>query len=76
MTPKEKAKDLVDKHLKLCVEKDYHQDFKLIQAKRGALIAVDEIVKECSEWVGGDFSRWEQSRIDYWQEVKSEIERI
>jgi len=46
------------------------------QSKKCALVAVDEIVKECSEWVGGDFSRWEQSRIDYWQEVKSEIERL
>lgn len=69
MTPKEKAKQLVD-------------EFSIVglqQRNEGiacALIAVDKIVKECSEWVGGDFSRWEQSRIDYWQEVKSEIENL
>ena len=75
MIPKEKAEELVLKYLRL-QEKDSYNWFDKKLAKECALIAIDEIVKECSEWVGGDFSRWEQSRIDYWQEVKQEIEKL
>jgi len=75
MTPKEKTKELVDKYYNLfSVELENTIDYR--EAKQSAIITVDEIVKECSEWVGGDFSRWEQSRIDYWQEVKQEIEKL
>lgn len=73
MTPKERAKNLVDKHIKLCVEKDYHQDFKLIQAKRGALIAVDEIIDATKGMVDEDNG---YSTDSYWQEVKQEIQKL
>jgi hypothetical protein len=62
MTPKEKAKELVDKMYGVT---DY-------QAKQSALIAVDEIIEELLEC--GEV--WMKSRIIYWQEVKQEIELL
>ena len=70
MTPKEKAQYLINKYLKLCVEKDYHQDFKLIQAKRGALIVVDEVVKQLEQY------GYYKSLMTYWDAVKQEIENL
>jgi hypothetical protein len=55
MTPKEKAKELVDKMYGVT---DY-------QAKQSALVAVDEILHTCVE-----------SMIYYWNEVKTEIEKL
>jgi hypothetical protein len=60
MTPKEKAKDLLDKYLDL----DFH--LYLENAKQCALIAVDEFINNCT-----DIDIWE-----YWQEVKQEIEKL
>ncbi len=71
MTPKEKAKEL---YLKFQVP-SYCQakagmgsDWRRQAAKEYALIAVDEILKA----VDSDWS-FMQKRIDYWQEVKQEI---
>ena len=63
MTPKEKAKELVDKYAKLYydLEYDYYDD----RDKQCALIVVDEIRSNC-EW---------NTRL-YWQEVKQEIENF
>ena len=63
MTPKEKAKELVDKYS--VIIDDYHRP-----SKQCALIAVDEIIKyqeKISEhyWID----------LEYWQEVKKEIEK-
>lgn len=74
MTPKERANFLVDKHLKLCVEKDYHQDFKLIQAKRGALIAVDEVIY-CLD-INHDNVYFYNSEYEYYKEIKQEIDKL
>ena len=76
MTPKEKAKDLVDKY-------DFdHNEFDY--SKEYALIAVDEIMKaphqnsyielipeeaETTDWFWDKFD-------DYWNEVKQEIELL
>ena len=74
MTPKEKAKELVDKmKLKVDVidENNYtaENEYGAIQC---ALICVDEILE--SLWnVGHSFSNDE---IKYWQEVKKEIEKL
>jgi hypothetical protein len=63
MTPKEKAKELVDKYKYL-----YDDDGKLYLhaslniAKRYALIAVDELIKETGK-------KW-------WYDVKLEIEKL
>lgn len=60
MTPKEKAKELVYKF-------DDAMEFATPQrfAKKCALIAVDEIMKHNSF-----------PTMDYWQEVKQEIEKL
>jgi hypothetical protein len=60
MTPKEKAKELVDKYM--C----YAQN-----AKECALIAVDEI-SSCIKWNHYPLDKeWR-----FWQEVKQEIEKL
>jgi hypothetical protein len=64
MTPKEKARELLDK---------YYNDryyITLAQAKQCALIAVDEAIEE-SYLVDKTYCRQE-----YWQEVKQEIEKL
>lgn len=60
MTPKEKAYELVCKFMKCtngCIN--------IEEAKQCALIAVDEILKECID-----------IKERYWQEVKQEIEAL
>ena len=67
MTPKEKAKELVDKmHSKMYSDGIY-------DAKQCALICVDEIIEEIKEWNMSVIDY--QNRIEYWQEVKQEIEK-
>jgi hypothetical protein len=65
MTPKEKAKELVLKYLRL-QEKDCDWIHKGI-AKQSALIAVDEILD-----IPYTFS---EVQFDYWFEVKQQIEK-
>ena len=61
MTPKEKARDLVDKY-------DFdHNEFDY--SKEYALIAVDEIINEY-------FDKCLFSKCEYWNEVKQEIELL
>jgi hypothetical protein len=65
-SPKEKAKELVYKF-------DDTMEFSTPQrfAKQCALIAVDEILKDCDA-----SSPFEIERINYWQEVKEEIGKL
>ena len=89
MTPKEKAKDIIQKFIRYS-EKDISGEYesyyltKLSSAKQCALIAVDEILKLGLHEVGDykdaqtstdDFSSatW---YISYWLEVKEEIEKL
>ena len=66
MTPKEKAKELCDSM--------YHcPDVQETEAKRCALIAVNELIEEHT-WTST--SSWEDARKKYWQEVKTEIEKL
>jgi hypothetical protein len=70
MTPKEKADELVNKfisHTKVFHEHLGWEDY-LDSAKQCALIAVDEILKLELQEV--------YQNIDYWQEVKQEIEKL
>jgi hypothetical protein len=72
MTPKEKAIEL---SIKFC----NHQDvFKPnISSNRKAIICVDEIMMECSNWTGGSMDNgWDTKRFDYWEEVKKELEKF
>ena len=60
MTPKEKAEELVDK-----IQLHYPNTITFPQAKKCALIAVDEVLEECLY-----FKDW------FWEEVKQEIEKL
>ena len=66
MTPKEKAKELVDKMYGVT---DY-------QAKQSALIAVDEIDDIYQKLTPKDNPYYFLSDLEYWQEVKREIELL
>ena len=76
MTPKEKALELWEKYFRL--NYDWDGATKDEWAKEGALIAVDEILKEYAhaenhiEDIMGRISLY----IKYWQEVKQEIEKL
>jgi hypothetical protein len=68
LTPQEKAIELIDKYKPICggywggnINKQF--------AKQSALIAVNEILNDCNV-----SSPFEEVRIKYWQEVKTEIE--
>jgi len=73
MTPKQKAEELVDKFISYSyysdgnnsMERNYQQKDN---AKECALIAVDEILS-WQDWMGKEM-------LNYWQEVKKEIEKL
>jgi len=73
MTPKEKAEELFNKYLEI----DYHY----YQAKDCALIAVDEIIKASptnplkSGYIEL-YSDMVDESIEFWQEVKNEINNL
>ena len=73
MTPKEKAKELVDKFWKSCYDK--HDIAKLVKAdaKQCALIAVDEILKAVDN---PDETYLMKHSVNFWKEVKQEIEKL
>ena len=69
MTAKEKAIELMQKAYDL----DLHNKTPQWKCKEIALLAVDEIIKSIS--VG--FEDYQSlSKINYWQEVRSEIEKL
>lgn len=74
MTPKEKAKELVEKFKFETKQSEIINDiilgdvsviFQHHKAKQCALIAVDEIIEHCNY-----VNKW------YWEEVKQEIEKL
>jgi hypothetical protein len=69
MTPKEKAKELVDKFSAVPLLDSY-------ESKQSALIAVDEIIDELLEIVTVTSSKYIIKHINYYQEVKQEIELL
>ena len=76
MTPKEKAKELVDKYVvyaKRPTIKGYTKEvwiYKVIEnAKQCALICVDEMIKDASH---DPYNA--KTRIEYWNSIKKEIE--
>lgn len=69
MTPKEKAQDLYNKF-----EFVYIQNYtSKHEVKQCALIAVDEIIQDEMD---NYFYLGDANSIDYWQEVKEEINKI
>ena len=67
LTPKEKAKELIEKYQFVEIA-NYTSMFEV---KECALIAVDEIIDAL------DFNQWQNAKqINYWQEIKQEIEKL
>ena len=84
MTPKEKAKELVDKFYQLfpldrhvtVTEGDLSWEYNSWQqSKQCALIAVDEVLEELDH-LPFDDQYFGTSKMKYWQEVKQEIEKL
>ena len=79
MTPKEKAKELVDKFYQTTPNESWinqpiglKEEYKAWeQSKQCALIAIDELIKEQTMWQNG-----EVNPVLYWQEVKQEINQL
>ena len=65
MTPKEKAKELVNKFHTAVLDRDGTSAMNGFEAKQCALIAVDEILNILP-----------LANRDYWQQVKQEIENL
>ena len=72
MTPKEKAQELVYKFY----WRETHLICSITDAKQCAWIAVDEIIKECCKSSEKKDAKYQDERINYWQQVKHEIENI
>ena len=74
MTPKEKAKELFDKYCWAIRidETDSGYFSNVIYAKDCALIAVDELINQCWSYREIDLGL----ALEYWQEVKQEIEKL
>lgn len=72
MTPKEKAKELIEMFIFFASNEGttedgfiYSDEMQMFNAKQCALIAVDEILEECL-----------QLKVEYWEQVKQEIENL
>ena len=81
MTPKEKAKELVDKYRVELMLTDTEVGEELLctsVAKQCALITVDEIINTLNYDIRGVDVRGNilLDLIDYWREVKQEIEKL
>jgi len=80
MAPKEKAKELVEKMKNIPSEKTEKNKIHFLVMKqtaiRQALIAVDEILSELFEITLVTKSSYVHKHIDYYQEVKNEIEKL
>ena len=69
MTPKEKAKELVDKFK---LNTGANTKINIYVAKQCALIAVDEIIQA----IRFTDAKSDLGYVGYWQEVKNEIEKL
>ena len=77
MKAKEKAKELVYSMFNVDLEcKDESMCMLYPHAKQCALICVDEIIKECYRWTGQGNGQWENGRLEYWERVKYEINKL
>jgi hypothetical protein len=68
MTPKEKSKELVNKYLQI-------YDGRVPQAKQCALITVDEILTNFGTLTAGATFYTSSSAVEFYYEVKQEIEK-
>lgn len=77
MTPKEKAVQLSNKYYVSILEIDHDLSDEIIifiLAKKHSLIAVDEIIN--SNPHSNPFNTDIYSTMDYWRDVKEEIEKL
>jgi len=68
-SPKEKAKELIQKYFDLFSNLGYYAS--LSEGKKCALIAVEELIKEQTMWQNGD-----PNPVLFWQEVEKEIKEL
>ena len=80
MTPKEKAKELIEMFIFFASDEEttedgfmYSEAMRIFNAKQCALIAVDEVINQCRVMDGG-FSF--EKEMEFWQRVKREIENL
>lgn len=73
MTPKEKAKDLLDKFFQYIPAQE-ELEYEYAYAKQCTLIAVNEIIN--SNPHSNPLNTEVYSTMKYWQEVKQEIEKL
>jgi hypothetical protein len=73
MTPRQKAEELVRKYYSFGLNNPA-QSFSWYECKQCALIAVDEIILANPH--SNTFTNVEYSTMEYWQEVKKEIENL
>jgi len=74
MIPKEKAEELVNKFY----WRETHHNVSVADSKQCALIAVDETIRTLNEDIRDIDVRGNilLDLIDYWREVKTEIEKL
>ena len=75
MTPKEKAKKLVDKYSTYVVMWSGGIEVETQNVKQCALIAVDEMLEELDHLAFDDHD-YGTSKMMYWMEVKNEINKL
>jgi hypothetical protein len=75
MTPKEKAKDLLCNFYAIQSD-EYNYGINWKMAKQCALIAVDEIINNFGSKVGDKTHYCNYMTIQYYEEVKQEIEKL
>jgi hypothetical protein len=74
MTPKEKAKELYQKYFSMItIERPIDKNAAIPYVKQCALIAVDEILKAVDNT---DETYLMKHSVNYWTEVKKEIEAL
>lgn len=78
MTPKEKAIELADIYFEIVKDIDWRKTNSppmfMAHVKKCALTAVDEIINELIELSNGEFTFIH--KVEYWNEVKHEIEKL
>jgi hypothetical protein len=73
MGPKEKAKELLEKFMEYVDHNSYTYLNSTQNAKQCSIIAIDEIIKNNAEFLDG--LRYHEE-LNYWEEVKQEIEKL
>jgi hypothetical protein len=77
MNAKEKAKELIEKYLKLDIEiggqYDGYLTMKMHDAKECAMVLVEEMIKEHT-WKAAN--AFEKAQLKKWEDVKSELQSL